>query len=456
MFDKLTDREKILAKAVLALVPITILFLGIFSVINRYKAHQDKYASLGQELSKEKDREFDALCAEQRRSYYNNVSLSPQIDDAGNEYVDWLKGMLDESNLSFSNIKPKDGSPLKADRKVIGNTKRYSFSTKGKLGDLTNFLTKFYQVDTLHKIKALNIKPITEKARGGKQVRTGELGISMTIEIASLTTADDNPDFAKNLRELYRPAEEYRKNILFRDIFGPPNNTPSVSARPSSSYTSMMRASVNVTGKDADERNKLKFEVVESEIEGVKLVPSSNGRTAKLNVPGQKAGEYKFRLRVVDDGNPPKENFADVKVRFKDKVVKVEKKEDPPPPKPYWPHAQQAKITSIVRSTSGEWEVWIKVPTLGDFHQLVEGESFKLDKKQWTVKSIAPHSAVLQVDGKLLTFKELTTFDKPDDEEVLKVKASEPARKEALNGVPAGAAGLPAKMESDAAPVPRN
>jgi len=188
------------------------------------------------------------------------------------------------------------------------------------------------------------------------------LSINFVIEIAALTTADDNPDFAQNIRELSRERDHYKNAILRRNIFGPANNVPTISARPSSSYTSMKDARISVSGKDADARDELSFELVESEVEGAALASTPGKRTAKLTVPGQQAGKYKIKLKVTDSGFPPKENFTELTVTFKDRTV----------------------------------------------------------KKEWVVDSIQPHSAVFLVEGKQLKFDDRVSFNEPlgDDEEV--------------------------------------
>jgi len=276
-------------------------------------------------------------------------------------------------------------------------------------------LTKFYSVDALHRINSMKIIPKNEPGSKDKKVRTGELSVNFLIEIAALSTASDNPDFAKNERELARQEADYKAAILRRNIFGPANNVPTVSARASSSYTSMKDVRISVTGKDADDQDELTFELVESDVEGVELVASSGKRTAKLTVPGQQAGKYKLKLKVTDSGFPPKENFADVTVTFKDRVVKA-----PPPrpkPKPDFIHAKETRITGITRLSNGQWQVWVKVRTTGEKYKLLVGDSFKLDKLEWTVESIQPHGAVFQVDGKQLRFNDRVTFNEPLEDE---------------------------------------
>ena len=411
MFENMTARERKLATAVLCLVPAALLFMSVFWVIGKFGQNSQEYFRLQSAYSAENDRKDNANNAKLRRNYYNSISLSPVYEDAGNEYQIWLKTLLKETKLSYKTFTPRDVGEFK-NNQVIGRKKKFSFTATGKLDQVIDFLTKFYSVDVLHRINSIKINPRNETSGGNKKVRTGELSVSFVIEVASLKTAGENPDFDKNVRQLPRSKDDYQSAIVRRNIFGPANNVPTVTARPSRSYQWMKDARINVTGKDADENDKLTFELVEGDVKEAKLDASPGKRYTKLTVPGQEAGEYKFKIKVTDSGFPPKENFADITVKFgekpKPKVVETKK-----PKKPPFVHATETFITGITKLSSGDWQVWIKVQTTGEKYQLFEGESFELDKKEWVVDLIEPHSAVFLVDGKQLKINEGEKFDKP-------------------------------------------
>ncbi len=447
MFEKLTARERKLAIAVGCLVPATLLFIGVFWVIGKYGENNDQFMILSSAIEQEEDREMDAVKAERRRSYYNSISLSPQIEDASNEYLFWLRKALRESNLKYGTIQPRDGSEFKKSGKVIGKRKRLTFTANGDFEKLTNFLTTFYSVDTLHKISSLKIIPKNEPGNNENKIRTGDLAVNFVVEIASLKAAEENPDFAQNFRQLARSPEDYSTAILRRNMFGPANNPPTISGRTSSSYNSLSKANVNVLAKDADAKDLLKMELVESDVEGAELISAEGGRTGKLSIPGQKEGRYKFKIKVTDSGFPPKEGFAEITVPFKDRKVVEKTPKVVPPPKPPFIHAKETRITGITKLTSGDWQVWIKVRTTGEKYRLAVGDSFKLDQRDWVIKSIQPHAAVIHVDNKLLTFSDRVTFVNPVAEEVLEAVSEEPS----TDPVDAPAA----ELESDEAPTPR-
>lgn len=415
MFEKLTPRERVLAKAVLGLLPATLIFIGIFWFIGKYGDNNDEIVNLMNQITAEEEKLDEAFKANRRRSYYNSVSLPAKFEDASNDYQIWLKLLLADVDMELKTLTPRDASPLKFKKQEVANRKTFAVTAAGNLEQLTEFLNRFYQVDLLHRINSLKVIPLNEVAGNNKKIRTGELSVNITIEVLSLATADEEREFTKQTRELGHTRDEYLAAVLRRNIFGPANNTPVLSARPSSSYTSEKDAKINFTAKDADERDELLFEIVESSVEGAELQVRDGSRSASLVVPGQKAGKYDFKVKVTDNGFPPKDNFKDITVTFKDRVVS--KPKPPAPPKPPFVNAKETRITAIVRDKAGDWLVWIKVRTTGERYKLKVGESFELDNQKWAVEAIKPEEAVLRVDDKkLLTFQPRDVFVEPRNE----------------------------------------
>ena len=419
MFENLTPREQILAKLILALVPMTLLFVAVFWFVGRYNDNNMSIVRLADQIAVEEGKMLAAKKADLRRDYYRSVSLPSNIVNASNDYQAWLKKLVrDDLKMDFKSLTPRDVADLKFKTKVVGKSKSFTLLASGDLKQLAEFLHKFYSVDLLHRISSLKIVPVSVGSENGKKVRTGKLSLIISVEAVSLVDADIDRDFASSYRELAHSGEEYQLAILRRNIFGPANNTPSISARPSASYTSDTEIKIGVSADDADENDVLNFELVESSVAGAKLVQSEGGeRKASLEIPGQKAGEYTFKLVVRDSGFPAKQNEELIKVTFKDRVVAAPP--TPPPVKPKFIHAKETRITGIVKDSTDQWLVWIKVRTTGERFQLKTGESFNLDEKTWTVHAIEPGQAIIQVDNQLLTFRPTDPFDAPRTTEVI-------------------------------------
>ena len=427
MFENMTQREKVLAIVVGALVPITMIFMGVFWFIDKSSFNDSEIMNLTEAVSRENEKTAVSIKARRRRIYYQSVSLPSNLADATNDYQLWLKKLAgDQINMESLSVAPLAGDKIKFRSKDVGNSKKFAVTATGDLMQLSDFLSQFYSVDLMHRINSLKIIPLTTgPVKDGKRVLSGKLNLSMTIEVLSLVDADEEREFTSVYRELARTSEEYQNGIIRRNIFGPANNIPSITVRPSSSYVSGKDIKVAVSGDDADDNDLLSFELLECSIEGVKLVQSDPmSRRASLEISAQKAGRYDFKVGVKDNGFPAKTNEKKFTVVFKDMVAK---KETPkPPPSPAYVNAKQARITGIVKDASGDWMVWIKVRTTGERFKLKVGEVFNLDEREWLVEAIEPGEAVLKVDNKLLTFRPADPFDSPRKEVALEPVSTEP------------------------------
>jgi len=85
----------------------------VFWVIGKYGENDKKEMTLRAQISKEEDREMAALMAERRRNYYNSVSMSPRVEEASNQYLFWLKTLLNETNLKYKTFTPRDAGEFK-------------------------------------------------------------------------------------------------------------------------------------------------------------------------------------------------------------------------------------------------------------------------------------------------------------------------------------------------------
>lgn len=380
------------------LLPIAVLFVGAFWFIGKYDDNKNQIMSLGDERDREEERMMSGVKAERRRTYFNSISLSKDIEDSAQAYKAWLQPLCIESGLKLAGATPGDESPLKFKRKIVGERKTVKVTASGNLGQLTDFLTRFYSVDALHRINSLKIVPQNETAGGEQKIRTGILSIVVEIEVLGLATADLDDGFVVQPRPLARSKSEYEDTILRRNIFGPANNTPTLTARPRQSYDSETEVEVSMTGKDADKSDALVFELIDSPFDGVELTQRAGSRSAKLIIPGQLAGKYDFKVKVTDNGFPSKESFEEFSVTFADPEV-TEPEDDGPPPVPF-KHASQMRITGISLGRDGDWLAWITIRTTDENYKLRVGESLHLDGKEWFVDSIKPTEVVLRVGEK--------------------------------------------------------
>ena len=414
MFDNLTKREKILAGATAGAFVIALIFGGFFWLLGKFNANDEQLRTVALQIEREEARTRQAFAATRRKSWYVGTSLTSDIDDAKNQYIDWLFETLRDDIGVDLEVKIERTTELSHEGVKVADQISFSIRPQMKLSQLVQFLEQFYSIDTLHRISSFKLTPETQTV-GGKKVRTGELKTLFQIQVLCLTAAGRKSQFGQTFRDTGLTPEQAEESIVRRDIFGPENNSPVLKVSTRSSYVTGNDETIQLTATDADDDDLLTIEMVSSEITEATFKHVAGQRKATLNVPGQTAGSYKFVFKVTDNGLPPRSTEKKATVRFRDKpaprVVK------PKPKAPRVKMAEETRITGNLRNREGQWVVLIKSQMDGKSFRLTEGETFELDGEDWRVVSIGESSAKLSVAGEELTFKRGVPFTKPSSQE---------------------------------------
>ena len=313
MFENLTKREKILAGVVGSLLPIAAIFMAFIWFIDSYNTNEQRLIQTQVEIDKELDKRDARDRAVQRKKYYQSISFPSDEDDADNEYQYWLRNIDPKMPIQLRTVR---GGITKFGKQVVFEQRGYKIDTRGTLSQITQFLYKFHSLPLLHRINKVSITPRNSGSTGkASTIRTGEHKLSIGVDVISVRGAEEKRDFLEGESiELAKSLEEYNQKIIYRNIFGPANNSPTVKASPNSKYYPDGDIAFRVSGDDADEADQLTFELVDCKIEGAQLVGESGERTAQFKAPPQAIGDYKFQVKVTDNGNPPKSFVKDVSV----------------------------------------------------------------------------------------------------------------------------------------------
>lgn len=411
MFNSLTKREKILAIATAAALCVTVLFIGFFWFMGRYNDNVNQMRSIEARLEKEQARTRQAMAATRRKAYYSGISITSDIDDAKNQYIAWLTKILRyEIGVDLPGVDPERTSEIQFEGVKVASQMTFSIRPKMTLAQLTQFLEKFYSVNTLHRIASFKLTPQTEIA-GRKKVRTGLLSTSFEIQVLALTDAGKRSEFGTTFRDTGISESVAQETIVRRDIFGPANNSPAVKVRTRSSYESNQEIRLGIDATDADKDDELVVELISKDVDPVEFEYSSDKKSGQLKVPGQPAGSYTFVFRVTDNGLPARSTEEKVTVRFKDPVVKVVKTKPKPPPVAM---AEETRITANLKDRDGNWTVMIQSLMDGKSYRLKQGEQFELDGKQWFVTGIDRSTASFRVGEQFVTLKRGQPFASVD------------------------------------------
>jgi hypothetical protein len=126
---------------------------------------------------------------------------------------------------------------------------------------------------------------------------------------------------------------------------------------------------------------------------------------------------------VTASGVPAKSTEKTIAFNVDKPEPKVAREE--PKPKPKFLHAKAAVIRGVVQDKTGADVAWIEVETLGESFRVKVGESFKLDEKKWTIKTIESRKVAIEVDGQLQTYRLGARLDNPESSSKVEVAADE-------------------------------
>ena len=409
MFENLSNREKKLMIAIGALVPIAIVFLCIYQMTSSFKANNEQIQSLDSQILDEQQREIDGILAGRRQTYYSNTSLHPTPNTAKNDYQNWLATTLVNAGVTKPTIAAKDGSKLRSDNQAIGGSILFEVSASGTLTQFNDFLSKFYQLDVLHRINRMTVIPQNQPGTT-KKIRDGELIIKMTVEALSLksgkhhdgfetdTDADGVPDYLdSDFRTNLVNKEKDYKAILRRNIFGPANSEPILSAS-NKTWTTGKPYSTTFTAKDANNNDLLTFELIEPSVEGALIKQKKGDRKIGFEMPDVEPGKYSFTVKVRDNGFPSKFSTKEFTVTVKPKKPKkavTQTKADPEVD-----YIRLVRLTGITEDKKGKRLAWILLGHSGKHKKLAAGETFEVGKKEYEVVAIEADQATFAGDEK--------------------------------------------------------
>jgi len=162
MFDSLnnlTKREKILAIATVSSLVVTLIFIAFFWFMTQYSANEAARQAIDGQIQREDAKTRQAMSATRRKAWYTATSLSSHNDTAKNEYIAWLTRTLREdigADLP-KGVNVERTTPISHEGVKVADQISFSINPKMTLKQLTEFLSKFYSVDALHRITSLRL-----------------------------------------------------------------------------------------------------------------------------------------------------------------------------------------------------------------------------------------------------------------------------------------------------------
>jgi hypothetical protein len=410
MFDTLTQRERRLAIIVASVLPLAAAFFAVTLFFNALGKKNASITRLRKQISENQQLQLEGQWASERRVYYRRLSLPADEKKSRNVYEGWLRELTKKTKMDFVALDDRSAVDVKYNGQrttsLVFRQHPYTLRVRGSLDQLTEFLYSFYEIDLLHRIQSVSIIPLNQGTSAeSRSIRTGKLGLTIEIDVISLVDAETERDgFVENKRPLARTLDEYKQQIVFRNIFGPANNPPTFAGATSRTVQTGSDIAFSISGNDVDKNDQLALEIVDNAIEKAEVVvKNSKTGSFQFTAPPLDEGKYTIRFKLTDNGCPPKSTETDFVLTVKDPPPKVTPVE--PPPTPPFLHAGETIIPRI-SMVNGTPEVVIKIKSLGKRFELKVGDTFELDDKTWTVKAIDFRSVTLEVDGQTRTYQQ--------------------------------------------------
>jgi hypothetical protein len=373
----MNPRERLLA------IVVGVLAIGIAGyfvqswVGGRFAERRAKIARLEGEIKSFKRQVAAGQKAVQKLAAYEERSLPANPEIARTQYQNWLLDEVERAGLS----EPEVAFGSLTQEKNLYDKQSFTVAAKGMLPQVVDLLHTFYSVDWLHRITRLTLVPVKDSK---------QLEVHLTVEALSLRRANIHelaPRPSRRLTLAHRQA--YHDAIVGRNLFGPANNAPRITAIGNKDVPLGRSTDLTVKGTDPDPLDKVRYRLVQSPDPEAKLDPDSG----RLSWSPKALGKYEFVVEAIDDGLPNKASRPEkIVLNVIDAPGPVAKRLD-------FDHAKYTVLTAVL-DVDGQGEIWLHIRPTGQTLALHEGDQFEVGSVKGTVTEIGLYDFSFVSDGK--------------------------------------------------------
>ncbi|MFO0943797.1 MAG: hypothetical protein U0930_23930 [Pirellulales bacterium] len=320
-------------------------------------------------------------------------SLPTEKGDAEAQYRAWLGELADQIDMDAESV--ITGQAQKVNLPATSNQRTpveaytvYEFTLNGKCRSekIVDMLARYYNRNYLHRIKSLTV------TRDKKDKGLVEIGLTSQVIALPKASADKEPSLESSGR-LAMTTDDYRKKILNRNPFSPPNSGPKFETGRSHDIELGKKWSLQLDAKDPD-GDRVNYELV---TEADKLPPGAKFNRGTLEWQPIDKTTAEVLVRATDEGWPHKSTELKLSLRVVDPpIVKKEVTSAPDPASLSFMSARvQNKDESVevwIRSKSEESTTFLRVGSdisIGS----VEGKVLEIDKDFIVVESMVGQEA---------------------------------------------------------------
>jgi hypothetical protein len=379
------SRERLLAIVVGCLALVFVGRWAINLVMAPLTTRNDALAKLDTEIQKQDEIANNGKRADRLLRVLRAQSLPDNLEVAKASYSHWLSQVAREVGFNNPSVTPQSAVPVSVpdgNRKTLEAYHKvpYSVNMSGNLEQLTKFLHRFYGPGYLHKINKLTFAP-----QDG-----GQFQFVLNVEALVIPKANRGSELPKEEAKRLALAsyDDYRREIVERNLFAPANNPPVLSEVSSQTANPGANLEVQLAATDADKSDTLKYELV-SGPEGAR-VDSSSGKFTWQPKPDQVGQKLEAEVKVSD--SRPKPESATRKF-----TINVA------PGAPSFEQSKQAFVTAIVQ-VNDRPQAWLLERTSNKRQAAHEGEDFQLGEVRGKITRIGSREIEIEVGGQKIVW----------------------------------------------------
>lgn len=388
----MTQRERYLAMSVGVVATLLLGNIAFKRVVGSITQRENKVAKAEDDL-RTLDSTIDAgKRAAVKIERLDSRSLPSDGELAKAQYGNWLLELARQVGMTQETVRHERSQSVKVPM-MIGNQRTqidaynfHEFTLTGKCRSdkIIDMLAAYYDRDYLHRISKFSI------IRDPKQINM--VDVIMTSQAVSLpkSKASTEPNTGSSGR-LELAVDEYKKKILERNPFAPPNNAPKFETSRSHDVTIGKPWSLKLEAADPD-GDRVSYELV---TEADKLPSGLSLQSGEISWQPKEKMESEIVVRAIDEGWPKKS--VELKLALKAVEPAVEKKETPPAT---LDPAKQAYLTGLVSGPTGA-QGWIRSKAEGLSIDIAEGTEINVGSIKAVVVKINPiqDHIILEADG---------------------------------------------------------
>jgi hypothetical protein len=373
----MTQRERYLAIAVGVVVALLGANMGFKKITTTLTQKENRVTNAQNELDSLNNDIASGRRAIAKIQRLEAQSLPRKRDEAESQYIEWLYQLAKDLELNKVNVNrvgeaQKEmpvglpaGSP---EAFTVYEFHLYGECTTDKVVDL---LARYYDRDYLHRIRSLKITPVKQQPN--------RVGVDLSSQVISLPKAPEKkePSLLSSGR-LAKSIDDYKMEILERNLFSPPNNAPKIATAASHDVTIGTPWKLDLEAKDTDGHN-VKFELL---TEKDKLPKDFSLRGKEISWKPTEKTTQEILIRATDDGWPRKSTELKLALKAVDAPApKVEAKPETVDP------AKQAFLTGLVSGRGGA-QGWIRSKAEALNIDISEGTEINIGSVKATVVKI--------------------------------------------------------------------